>query len=128
MKLGQLAGDNGVLRCSEDCLDIGEGVYDAVWGLVEDMSCVVAGKFFESGLALARLGGKKAVEGEVVGGQAAGNQSADCGIRAGDRKDGDACSDGGCGNLAAPAGIDLPASITIEIFGDGIASASPGAS
>jgi hypothetical protein len=34
----------------------------------------------------------------------------------------------GCGNLAAPAGIDLPASITIEIFGDGIASASPGAS
>jgi hypothetical protein len=34
---------------------------------------------------------------------------------------------GGCGNLAAPAGIDLPASIIIEIFGDGIASASPGA-
>jgi len=104
VQLGQFAGDDGVLRCSEDCLDIGESVHDTMRGFIEDVSSVVAGKLFESSLALARLGGKKAVEGEVVGGEAAGDQGADSSVRTGDGKDGDACGDGGCGDLAAGIG------------------------
>ena len=42
VQLGEFARDDDVLRGSEDGLDVGEGVEDAVRGFVEDVRCVAA--------------------------------------------------------------------------------------
>ena len=99
MELGEFAGEDDALCCAEGGLDVGEGVDDAVGGFVEDVGCVVARDLFEGGLALPCFGGEEAVEGEVFGGEAAGDECADGSVRSGDGEDVDAGGDGGYGYL-----------------------------
>src|SRR5260370_22335238 len=61
-------------------------------------------EFFERGLALARRGWKKAVEGESLRWEAARDQAADCSIRAGNREDVDSGGDGRSGDLPSRVG------------------------
>ena len=93
---------------AEDRLDVGEGVENAVGGFVENMGYALASlagdELFEGGFALPCFGGEKAVEGESLGWEAAGDQRADGGVRAGNREDVDAGGDGGCGDLSAGVG------------------------
>jgi hypothetical protein len=57
--------------------------------------CVAAvAKGFEGGAALAFFGGEEAVEGEALGGEAAGDEGAESGVGSGDGVDGDAGGDG----------------------------------
>ena len=44
------------------------------------------------------------MEGEALGGEAAGDEGADGGVGSGDGEDGDAGGDGGCGDLGAGVG------------------------
>ena len=116
MELGQFAGDDDSLGGTEGDFDVRECIEDAVRGFVEDLGNVVAGKSFESGFSLALLGGKKAVEGEGLGVEAAGDECADGGVGSGDGEDGDAGGDGCRGNLVAWVGD--PGGSGVRDYGD----------
>src|SRR5258708_32824361 len=116
MQLCQLACDDHVLRSSEDCLDVGEGVQNAVGRFVKNVRHLTPrhlapDELFERGLALARLGWEKAVEGELLCRKAAGNQTANCGVRTGNREDIDTGSDGRGGDLSSRVGNSWRAGI-----------------
>ena len=48
MQLGQLARDDHVLRSPEDCLNIREGVQNAVRRFIENMRYLASNELFDS--------------------------------------------------------------------------------
>lgn len=113
VQLGQLSRHDYMLRRAEDGLDVREGIENAVGSLVEQVRRLASFQFFQSRLSLASFCREKAVEGERLGGEAAGDQSADGGVRPGNREDIDAGGNGDGGDLSPGSAIPgVPASLT----------------